>query len=148
MLFLLPIVLSLSIPTLATVFGAVGIAVTSIEKSRSFYTGSFGFNQTAFFKTPDFDEAILKLPGEHTGSAVVLVQYKNPKPVANLPVKLVFYVDSVKASVDKMLSLGAKVVAEPGSVKIGNTTLPTGLAKDPDGYLIEVNPLTTLGAFA
>jgi predicted enzyme related to lactoylglutathione lyase len=145
MLFLLP-VLSLAIPALATVLGAVGIDVSSIEKSSAFYTSSLGLNKTGAIDAGDFREAILKLPGTSTGSALVLVEYKKPKTIANPPVKLVFYVDDVKSSIEKMRKAGATIVAEPGSLKVKNTVLPTALARDPDGYLVEVNPLTSLGA--
>jgi lactoylglutathione lyase len=144
MLVLLP-VLSLAIPALATVLGAVGIDVASIEKSSAFYTSSLGLNKTGAVDTPDFREAIFKLPGTNTGSALVLVQYKKPKAITP-GTKLVFYVDDVKASFEKVRKAGGKVVAEPGSLKIKNTVLPTALARDPDGYLVEVNPLTSLGA--
>jgi len=143
MLFL-PI-LSLAIPALATVLGAIGIDVSSIEKSSVFYTSSLGLNKTGAIDATDFREAIFKLPGTSTGSAVVLVEYKKPKTITP-GTKLVFYVDDVKASIEKVRKAGGKIVAEPGSLKIKNTVLPTALARDPDGYLIEVNPMSSLGA--
>jgi len=127
------------------VLGAVGIDVSSIEKSAAFYTSSLGLNQTGAIDAGSFREAIFKLPGTNTGSALVLVQYKTPKAIVNPPTKLVFYVDDVKATIEKMRKVGAKITAEPGSLKMKNTVMPTALARDPDGYLVEVNPMSSLG---
>jgi predicted enzyme related to lactoylglutathione lyase len=137
--------LTLAIPAMATVLGAIGIDVSSIAKSSAFYTSTLGLNKTGSIDGGDFKEAIFKLPGTCTGSAVVLVEYKKPKTITP-GTKLVFYVDDVKATFEKLRKAGAKVVAEPGSLKIKSTVMPTALARDPDGYLIEVNPMTSLGA--
>ena len=129
------------------VLGAVGIAVSDIAKSKDFYTKALGLKPNGMeYDTPEFFEVVLKLPGKSTGSAVVLMKWKTPKPTANLPIKLVFYVENVKTTIDKMRTLGAKIVAEPGSLKLRNVTLPTAFASDPDGYSIELNPLTALSA--
>ena len=137
----------LAIPSQCDVFAAVGIAVSDLSKSHDFYTKSLGLVQSGKqLDTSEFVEVILKLPGKSTGAAVVLMKWKTPKQTANLPVKLVFYVESVKTTIDKMRGLGAKIVAEPGTLKIRNTTLPTAFALDPDGYSVEINPITALGA--
>jgi catechol 2,3-dioxygenase-like lactoylglutathione lyase family enzyme len=137
-----------AIPSTCTVtMGAVGIAVSDLQKSQDFYTKTLGLKATGMeFDTPQFFEIIMKLPGANTGSALVLMKWKTPKQTSNLPVKLVFYVDNVKTTIDKMRGLGAKIVAEPGSLKLKNATIPTAFALDPDGYSIELNPVTLLVA--
>ena len=129
----------------AVTMGAVGIAVSDIQKSQDFYTKALGLKATGMqFDTPQFFEIIMKLPGANTGSALVLMKWKTPKQTSNLPVKLVFYVENVKTTTDKMRGLGAKIVAEPGSLTLKNVTIPTAFALDPDGYSLELNPLTAM----
>jgi catechol 2,3-dioxygenase-like lactoylglutathione lyase family enzyme len=127
-------------------FAAVGISVESLPKSQQFYTDVLGLKPSGgFIRTALFDEVIMQLPGPKPGSAIVLVQYKEPKQNKNLPIKLVFYVDDVKATVEKIRTAGGKIDNEPGSIKIANRTLPTAMTRDLDGYAIELNPLTSLG---
>jgi catechol 2,3-dioxygenase-like lactoylglutathione lyase family enzyme len=134
-------------PQRPTSLGGIGIAVTSIEKSRDFYISTLGYRDTGVtYKTPQFDELVLQLPGEHTGSAIVLMKWKDNRVVKDVPVKLAFFVPNVKKSIDKMRAVGSKVVLEPGAGVIGNTSIPTGMAKDPDGYLLELNPLAAADA--
>jgi catechol 2,3-dioxygenase-like lactoylglutathione lyase family enzyme len=126
--------------------GAVGIAVSDMAKSQEFYTKTLGLKPNGMaFNTSEFSEIILTLPGTGTGSALVLMKYKTPKNTANLPVKLVFYVEDMAVTMGKMKEAGAKIVAEPGSLKIRNTTLPTAFVNDPDGYSVELNPLSAFG---
>ena len=129
-----------------SMFAAVGIAVSDIEKSRDFYASTLGLRPTGMtFDTPEFYEIVMQLPGERTGTALVLMKWKTPKQTKDLAIKLVFYVPDVKAAIDKMRATGAKIVMEPGSGKLKNATIPTGFAKDPDGYLLELNPISLAG---
>jgi catechol 2,3-dioxygenase-like lactoylglutathione lyase family enzyme len=134
-------------PQRPTTLGGIGIAVSSIEKSRDFYVSTLGFRDTGVtYKTAQFDELVLQLPGEHTGSAIVLMKWKDNRVVKDMPVKLAFYVPNVKTSIDKMRAAGSTVVLEPGAGVYGTTKIPTGMAKDPDGYLLELNPLSSADA--
>jgi len=136
-------------PQRPTSLGGIGIAVSSIEKSRDFYVSTLGYTDTGVtFNAPQFNELVLTLPGEHTGSAIVLMKWKDNRVVKDVPVKLAFYVPDVKASIDKMRAVGSKIVLEPGAGVYGtaNATIPTGMAKDPDGYLLELNPLRSADA--
>jgi predicted enzyme related to lactoylglutathione lyase len=134
-------------PTRVTTLGAVGIAVSSLQNSTKFYTEVLGLKDTGQrYHLPTFDEVVLALPGAHTGSAIVLMQYKQPKNIANLPIKLVFYVEDVKVQIEKIRKAGGKITLEPGSGVMGNVTIPTGFGTDPDGYALEINPLTLLKA--
>jgi catechol 2,3-dioxygenase-like lactoylglutathione lyase family enzyme len=127
------------------IFGAVGIPVNDIAQSQDFYSETLGLKPNGMqYDTSEYFEIVMKLPGESTGSALVLMKWKTPKQTANLPIKLVFYVDNVKTTIDKMRSLGSKIVFEPGSLKLKNVTLPTAFALDPNGHSLELNPLTAL----
>jgi len=133
--------------TAAAKFGAVGIPVSSLDKSRDFYAQTLGLAPNGMkFQTTEYNEIILQLPGTGVGSALVLMQYHKPREDKDPRGKLVFYVDDVKATVSKMKTAGAKIVAEPGTLKMGNTTIPTAFAKDLDGHTIELNPMTLFGA--
>jgi lactoylglutathione lyase len=125
---------------------AIGIGVTNMTESTKFYTEMFGMKYTGqLIRTPLFDEMILTYPTPSTGSALVLMEWKNKKSVKDLPIKLVFYVEDVKQNIEKLRKAGMKITLEPGTGKIGNTTLPTAFASDPDGYVLEVNPISMLG---
>jgi catechol 2,3-dioxygenase-like lactoylglutathione lyase family enzyme len=129
------------IPTM----GAIGLGVTDMVKSAKFYTEVLGLVDTKQrFSTPQFDEIVLTMPGKGAGSAVVLMQYKQPRNVTNLPIKLVFYVADVKAQVEKIRKAGMRITLEPGTGVVGNVTIPTAFGTDPDGYMLELNPLSLL----
>lgn len=123
--------------------GAVGIGVANMTESAKFYTDVFGMKSNGqVIRTALFDEIILQYPSPSTGSALVVMEWKNKKSVKDLPIKLVFYVDDVKEKVEKIRKAGLKITLEPGTGKVGNTTLPTALATDPDGYVLEINPVS------
>ena len=76
----------------------------------------------------------------YTGrNAVVLMHYtdgSNPN-YRNLPVKLVFYVSDPKAVAERIRAEGCEIIREPAPVPtLGGTIV--GLAKDPDGYVVEL----------
>jgi len=126
--------------------GAVGIAVESLTRSQKFYSDVLGLKPNGMtFQLPQFDEVVLTMPGSRPGSAIVLMQWKQQKQIKNLPVKLVFYVEDVKAVVEKIRTAGGKIDLEPGSFKIANRTIPTAMTRDLDGYMLELNPLSLLG---
>ena len=128
-------------PERPTTLGAVGIAVSSMEKSRDFYASTLGLRPTGMkFDLPEFSEIVMKLPGEQTGSAVVLMKYKVPKAVKDLPIKLVFYVKDVKATMVKMKTAGAVIVLEAGAGKYGNVTIPTAFCERPGWLSARVEP--------
>jgi len=127
------------------VMGAVGIGVADMARAQKFYTEVLGLKDTGQrYNTPLFDEVILSMPYPSSGSAIVLMKWKTPKNVTNLPIKLVFYVDDMKATFDKIRKDGREITMEPGTGKLNNVSIVTGFAKDPDGYLLEFNPLTFL----
>jgi predicted enzyme related to lactoylglutathione lyase len=136
-----------STPARTPTLGAVGIAVSSLKNSTKFYTEVLGLKDTGqHYSLPTFDEIVLSLPGTRPGSAIVLMQYKEPKNVANLPIKLVFYVEDVKAQIERIRKAGGRITLEPGSGIVANKTIPTGFGTDPDGYALEINPLSGLKA--
>ena len=88
------------------------------------------------FKLDHMEEIVLTHEGRN---AVVLMHYtdgSNPN-YRNLPVKLVFYVTDPKAVAARVREAGCEVTREPEPLpSFGNAIV--GLAKDPDGYVVEL----------
>ncbi|MFO1014854.1 MAG: VOC family protein [Caulobacteraceae bacterium] len=116
--------------------GATGIGVSDLARSAAFYEKVLGMKQTQTFKLDYMDEIVLAHEGR---TAVVLMHWTDgsPRDYRNNPVKLVFYVADPKAVADKFLAEGLEVTRYPSPVPtLGNAMV--GLAKDPDGYVIEL----------
>jgi lactoylglutathione lyase len=113
---------------------AVGIGVADLARSTEFYTRALGMKQTGTFKVDYMDEVMLAHEGR---SAVVLMHYTDgsARNYRDNPVKLVFYVTDPKAVADRIRAEGMEITREP-------TPFPgmgmLALAKDPDGYVIEL----------
>ena len=115
--------------------GAVGIGVSDLERSTDFYTRVLGMKTMQTFKLDYMDEVMLAHEGRN---AVVLMHYtdgSNPN-YKNLPVKLVFYVTDPKAAVEAVRADGLEITREATPIEtLGGAIV--GLAKDPDGYVLE-----------
>jgi lactoylglutathione lyase len=118
--------------------GAVGIGVSNLERSAEFYMRIFGMKKVWKLKLPHMYEVVLNFE-EGRGSSVVLMHYidgSNPN-YTNNPVKLVFYVTDPKACVEMISREGLEIVRDATPVpELRNAVV--GLAKDPDGYLLEI----------
>jgi lactoylglutathione lyase len=118
--------------------GAVGIGVSELDRSVDFYTQVFGLKKVWKLKLPHMHEVILNLEGGR-GSSLVLMHYidgTNPN-YTNNPVKLVFYVADPKKCIESIRREGLEIIREATPVlELRNAVV--GLAKDPDGYLLEI----------
>jgi lactoylglutathione lyase len=116
--------------------GATGIGVSDLKRSADFYTRVLGMKVMQTFKLEHMEEIVL---GHEGRNAVVLMHYtdgSNPN-YKNLPVKLVFYVADPKAVATRVREAGCEVTREPEPLpSFGNAIV--GLAKDPDGYVVEL----------
>ena len=116
--------------------GATGIGVSDLKRSTDFYTRVLGMKVMQTFKLDYMEEIVLVHEGRN---AVVLMHYtdgSNPN-YKNLPVKLVFYVSDPKAVAARVREAGCEVTREPEALpSFGNAVV--GLAKDPDGYVVEL----------
>lgn len=118
--------------------GAVGIGVSDLETSADFYTRVMGMTEQYRLSIPYFmDEIILQYPYEDGGSALVLMHYVAPKNYTNLPVKIGFYVNNVQKTVKAIEGEGLEIIVTPKRNPKFNPKA-YGLAKDMDGYLIEI----------
>lgn len=116
--------------------GAVGIGVSDLDRSVDFYSRVVGMSVTQTFKLDYMDEVVLAFEGR---TAVVLMHYTDgsPRNYRDNPVKLVFYVVDPLAISDRIKAEGLEIVREPTPMaSMGNALL--GLAKDPDGYIVEL----------
>jgi len=128
---------SLSVPYL----GATGIGVSDLARSTDFYTRVLHMEKASeVIQVPSvWDEIILRYPGGK-GSAVVLLHYTDgsTRNYTNVPVKLVHRVPDAGASVAAVGGEGLEVVLGPLPFTANGTEALVALAKDPDGYTLEM----------
>jgi lactoylglutathione lyase len=125
---------------------AVGIGVSDLERSADFYSRVLGMKQTRTFKLDYMDEIMLAHEGR---SAVVLMHYTDgsARNYRDNPVKLVFYVADPVALTERIRAEGLEITREPAPIdSMGGAVI--ALAKDPDGYVIELikSPLPAVQA--
>jgi len=116
--------------------GAVGIGVSDLGRSVDFYSRVLGMSQLQTFKLDYMDEVVLAYEGR---TAVVLMHYTDgsARNYKDNPIKLVFYVTDPKAVSDRIKAEGLEITREPAPIEtLGGAMV--GLAKDPDGYVIEL----------
>ena len=116
--------------------GATGIGVSDLKRSTDFYSRVLGMKVMQTFKLDHMDEVVL---GHEGRNAVVLMHYTDGsrRNYRDNPVKLVFYVTDPKAVAARIRADGLEVTREPAPVEAFGNAL-VGLAKDPDGYVIEL----------
>jgi catechol 2,3-dioxygenase-like lactoylglutathione lyase family enzyme len=115
---------------------AVGIGVSDLARSEAFYRDVLGMKRTGTFHLDYMDEVMLAHEGR---SAVVLMHYTDgsARNYRDNPVKLVFYVTDPVALAGKIKADGLEITHEPTpNAGLGGAVIC--LAKDPDGYLIEL----------
>ena len=115
---------------------AVGIGVSDLAASEAFYRDVLGMKRTGTFHLDYMDEVMLAHEGR---SAVVLMHYTDgsARNYRDNPVKLVFYVTDPTPFADRIRVAGLEVTREPAPIEsLGGAVVC--LAKDPDGYVIEL----------
>jgi predicted enzyme related to lactoylglutathione lyase len=115
---------------------AVGIGVADLAASATFYKEVLGMQHVRDFHLDYMDEVMLSHEGRN---AVVLMHYTDgsARNYRDNPVKLVFYVTDPAAMAAKIKARGLEVTHEPTpNPGLGGAVIC--LAKDPDGYVIEL----------
>ena len=115
---------------------AVGIGVADLQRSTRYYEQVLGMTKIRTFEVEYMDEVMLAHEGRN---AVVLMHYTDgsARNYKDNPVKLVFYVVDPKEISDRIKAEGLEIVREPAPMaNMGGALL--GLAKDPDGYFVEL----------
>jgi lactoylglutathione lyase len=115
---------------------AVGIGVADLERSTAYYRDVLGMQHVRDFHLDYMDEVMLAHEGRN---AVVLMHYTDgsARNYRDNPVKLVFYVTDPAALAAKVKAAGCEVTHPPATnPNLGGAQVC--LAKDPDGYVIEL----------
>ena len=110
--------------------------MSDLKRSEDFYARVLGMKRTGVFKLDYMDEVMLAHEGR---SAVVLMHYTDgsARNYRDNPVKLVFYVTDPKGLIEAIRAEGLEVTREAEPIdSLGGAVV--GLAKDPDGYVIEL----------
>ena len=118
--------------------GAVGIGVSDLKRSIDFYTRVIGMTKLQRFRLPHMDEMVVGFEGRR-GSAIVLMHWTDGSDPSyrDLPIKIVLYVPDPPAVADAIRAEGLEILREPTPIpELGDAVV--GLAKDPDGYVIEL----------
>ena len=115
---------------------AVGIGVSDLDRSEAFYRDVLGMKRLQVFKLDYMDEVMLAHEGRN---AVVLMHYTDgsARNYRDNPVKLVFYVTDPVAVAGRIRAAGLEITHEPTpNAGLGGAVIC--LAKDPDGYVVEL----------
>jgi len=115
---------------------AVGIGVADLERSTRYYEEVLGMKKLRTFEVEYMDEVMLAHEGRN---AVVLMHYTDgsARNYRDNPVKLVFYVTDPAGLAAKIKADGLEITHEPTpNAGLGGAVIC--LAKDPDGYVIEL----------
>jgi len=119
---------------------AVGIGVSDLQKSTDFYVNVMGMQKIRSYHLDYMDEEVLGYPdGE---SYIVLMHWtdKSKRNYKDLPVKVVTRTKDPAALQAKIKAAGYQITREYApSAQVGGSSV--GLAKDPDGYVLEILPL-------
>jgi lactoylglutathione lyase len=121
---------------------AVGIGVSDLDVSTRYYEQVLGMTKLRTFEVEYMDEVMLAHEGRN---AVVLMHYTDgsARNYKDNPVKLVFYVTDPAAIAEKVKAAGLEVTREPAPIEsLGGAVVC--LAKDPDGYTIELIQAPTM----
>jgi catechol 2,3-dioxygenase-like lactoylglutathione lyase family enzyme len=114
--------------------GAIGIGVSDLERSTEFYTRVLHLEtRGGVIQIPGvWNEVILRYPNSR-GSAVVLMHYTDgtARNYTNNPVQLAFGVSDTASSLAAIEREGLEVL---------ETQIGLALARDPDGYTLELVP--------
>ncbi len=119
---------------------AVGIGVSDLAKSTDFYVNVMGMTKIRSYHLDYMDEEVLGYP--EAESYIVLMHWTDGSKRAykDLPVKVVTRTKDPKALQDKIRAAGYEITREYApSEQVGGNAV--GLAKDPDGYVLELLPL-------
>jgi lactoylglutathione lyase len=119
---------------------AVGIGVSDLAKSTDFYVSVMGMEKIRSYHLDYMDEEVLGyLDAE---SYIVLMHWTDgsKRSYKDLPIKVVTRTSDPAALQEKIRAAGYAITREYApSAQVGGSSV--GLAKDPDGYILEILPL-------
>jgi lactoylglutathione lyase len=138
--------------TSTAVFSHVGICVTDLDKSLTFYCDGLGFERGQSIPIDATFGAALEVPGDlaltsqfirREGLALELLHYTRPAPTGEPSQRrnqlglthLSFYVDDVDATAASLVAAGGTVIE---STRTTNEGIDLLFLHDPDGVRIEL----------
>jgi catechol 2,3-dioxygenase-like lactoylglutathione lyase family enzyme len=121
----------------ANYLGAMGIGVSDLQRSTSFYTEVLGLEVMRTYELGYIEEIVLGWP-DSTGAVVVLMHWPDqPRRYDGNDVKLVFYVDDPAAVIARIRERGGRIDREATPHEAVDGAI-VGLGRDPDNYVVEV----------
>lgn len=129
-------------PTLTQAYlGAIGLGVADLDKSKDFYTRVLGMKPMGdLLVVPGvWDEWILQHPSG-MGSALVLLHFTDgtTRNYANNPLKTAHFLADSRALTARVAAEGLPILSQPTEYDVLGTKALIGLARDPDGYQLEM----------
>lgn len=124
---------------------AVGVGVSDLQKSTDFYMNVMGMEKVRTYELDYMNEVLLGYP--EAESYIVLMHWidGSKRNYKDNPVKIVTRTKDPAALMEKIRAAGMTITREYSpSAQVGGAAV--GLAKDPDGYVLEVLPLRTAAA--
>jgi predicted enzyme related to lactoylglutathione lyase len=118
---------------------ALAIAVTEFQKTNDFYVMAFGLNSTGTYNDPRMSGLQEAFYADPAGGAAIVVQHytQGEWNYKDNPMKTLWRVNDAAAALMKVVSLGGTMVS-PAAPHPAFNNKPTAIAKDADGYLIEL----------
>ena len=123
----------------AASLSAIGIGVSDLQASNTFYTEGLGMEYVTEFKLSYMDEIVLRFPAG--GSAIVLMEWTDgsERTLGSNGMKIVVRSPDPAAMADRIRAAGGEIIRYPEPApEVGGAIV--GFAKDPDGYLLELLP--------
>jgi catechol 2,3-dioxygenase-like lactoylglutathione lyase family enzyme len=121
--------------------GAIGIGVADLEKAKDFYTRVLGMQTMGnLISVPNvWDEWILQYPSGK-GSSLVILHYTDgsTRNYLNNPIKTVHFVPDSRALTESVQREGLPILSQPTMYNVQGVNALIGLARDPDGYQLEM----------
>jgi lactoylglutathione lyase len=121
--------------------GAIGFGVNDLDKAKDFYSRVLGMHTVGDLITVPgvWDELLLQYEGDQ-GSALVLMHYTDgsQRNYTNNPMKSVHFVPDSAALTAKVAAEGLPILSQPMVFDVLGTKALIGLARDPDGYTLEM----------
>jgi catechol 2,3-dioxygenase-like lactoylglutathione lyase family enzyme len=121
---------------------ALGFSVSNLTASRSFYSEGLGMEEASIGSFPVTDATgsgtITEYSERHPAGAGIVLQAWTPmRNSKDNPVKVVLFVPDAQATADAVTAAGGSIVEPAARSAVYDNRLLI-VAKDPDGYLLEL----------
>jgi catechol 2,3-dioxygenase-like lactoylglutathione lyase family enzyme len=125
----------------APYLGAIGLGVSDLEKSKDFYTRVMGMTvMGALIKVPGVWDEYILTHKSGKGSALVLLSFTDgsTRNYKDNPIKTAHFVGDARALAAKVEQEGITLMSQPMMFPVQGVNALISLARDPDGYGVEL----------